>query len=73
MPPRRSVFHLSLASLFCHAYGSIGLQLIRRIIHTPSTTIPTLPPAERLQVVYSYLTSIQVRRSRSTEVSQDVC
>ena len=37
-------------------------QLIRRIIHTPSTTIPQLLPAIKEQAVLAYLISIQVSR-----------
>jgi len=42
-------------------------QLIRKIIHTPSTTIPQLLPAIKEQAVLAYLISIQVSRAVSSD------
>jgi len=41
--------------------------LIRKIIHTPSTTIPQLLPAIKEQAVLAYLISIQVSRAVSSD------
>ncbi|KAL7418069.1 vacuolar amino acid permease [Mrakia frigida] len=42
--------------------GDASEELIRKIIHTPSTTIPQLLPAIKEQAVLAYLVSIQASR-----------